>query len=122
MHAKGSLECRAMLEKKIVAHEIMYGVNTGIGEFSEIVLNDDQIKDFQKYLVYNHAAGIGDPASIETVRGAMLGRINVMPTATPVAVLRSQRLMWRCSTRVSPPSPARKDRLAPAATLLRCRR
>ena len=70
-------ECRAMLEKKINAHEIMYGVNTGIGEFSEIVLNDDQIKDFQKYLVYNHAAGIGDPASEEIVRGAMLGRINV---------------------------------------------
>ncbi len=70
-------ECRAMLEKKIAAHEIMYGVNTGIGEFSEIVLNDDQIKDFQKYLVYNHAAGIGEPASIEIVRGAMLGRINV---------------------------------------------
>ena len=69
--------CREMLEKKIVAHEIMYGVNTGIGEFSEMVLNDDQIKDFQKYLVYNHAAGIGEPASIETVRGAMLGRINV---------------------------------------------
>jgi histidine ammonia-lyase len=70
-------ECRAMLEKKIAAHEIMYGVNTGIGEFSEIVLNDDQIKDFQKYLVYNHAAGIGEPASIEAVRGAILGRINV---------------------------------------------
>jgi histidine ammonia-lyase len=70
-------ECRSMLEKKIVAHEIMYGVNTGIGEFSEIVLDDDQIKDFQKYLVYNHAAGIGESASIETVRGAMLGRINV---------------------------------------------
>jgi histidine ammonia-lyase len=69
--------CRAMLEKKIIAHEIMYGVNTGIGEFSEVVLNDDQIKDFQKYLVYNHAAGIGDPAPIEYVRGAMLGRINV---------------------------------------------
>ena len=26
--------CRAMLERKIDAHEIMYGVNTGIGEFS----------------------------------------------------------------------------------------
>lgn len=35
-----------MLEKKVLAHEIMYGVNTGIGEFSEVVLNDDQIKDF----------------------------------------------------------------------------
>ena len=69
--------CRAMLEKKIKAHEIMYGVNTGIGEFSEVVLNDNQIKDFQKYLIYNHAAGIGDPAPIEYVRGAMLSRINV---------------------------------------------
>jgi histidine ammonia-lyase len=69
--------CRAMLEKKIDAHEIMYGVNTGIGEFSEVVLTDDQVKEFQKYLVYNHAAGIGDPAPIEYIRGAMLGRINV---------------------------------------------
>jgi histidine ammonia-lyase len=69
--------CRAMLEKKVEAHEIMYGVNTGIGEFSEVVLNDDQVKDFQKYLIYNHAAGIGDPMPIDWVRGAMLGRINV---------------------------------------------
>jgi len=71
-------ECRAMLEKKIQAKEIMYGVNTGIGEFSEVVLSDDQIEDFQKYLIYNHAAGIGDPAPIEYVRGAMTGRINVL--------------------------------------------
>ena len=66
-----------MLEEKIEAHEIMYGVNTGIGEFSEVVLNDDQVKDFQRYLIYNHAAGIGDPMPIEWVRGAIAGRINV---------------------------------------------
>ncbi|MBW6460154.1 MAG: aromatic amino acid ammonia-lyase [Bacteroidales bacterium] len=69
--------CRAMLEKKIVAREIMYGVNTGIGEFSEMVLTDEQVQQFQRYLIYNHAAGIGDPMPIEWVRGAMLGRINV---------------------------------------------
>jgi histidine ammonia-lyase len=71
------IKCRNMLEEKIQAKEIMYGVNTGIGEFSEMVLDDDQIQDFQKYLVYNHAAGIGDPAPLEFVRGAMAGRINV---------------------------------------------
>lgn len=71
------IKCRNMLEQKIQAKEIMYGVNTGIGEFSEMVLDDDQIADFQKYLVYNHAAGIGDPAPLEFVRGAMAGRINV---------------------------------------------
>ncbi len=70
-------KCRAMLEKKVEKGEIMYGVNTGIGEFSEVVLNADQIKEFQKFLVYNHAAGIGDPAPLEYVRGAMLLRCNV---------------------------------------------
>ncbi|MCK4657284.1 MAG: aromatic amino acid lyase, partial [candidate division Zixibacteria bacterium] len=70
-------KCRAMLEKKIEAKEIMYGVNTGIGEFSEVVLNDEQIQDFQKYLIYNHAAGIGDPAPVDYVRGAMAARVNV---------------------------------------------
>jgi len=69
--------CRAMLEEKIQAHEIMYGVNTGIGEFSEVVLTDEQVQQFQRYLIYNHAAGIGDPVPIEYVRGAIAGRINV---------------------------------------------
>ncbi len=69
--------CRAMVEEKIKAHETMYGVNTGIGEFSERVLDDEQVQQFQKYLIYNHAAGIGEPCPIEHIRGAMAGRINV---------------------------------------------
>ena len=69
--------CRAMVEKKIESKEIMYGVNTGIGEFSEVVLDDDQVKQFQRYLIYNHAAGIGEPAPVEQVRAAMAARINV---------------------------------------------
>lgn len=77
----GALEriktCRAFIEERIDAHEIMYGVNTGIGEFSEVVLDDDQVRDFQKYLIYNHAAGIGEPAPEEHIRAAMLLRANV---------------------------------------------
>lgn len=69
--------CRAMLEKKIIAREIMYGVNTGIGEFSEVVLTDEQVQQFQRYLIYNHSAGIGQPVPEEQVRGAMLARVNV---------------------------------------------
>ncbi len=74
---KRIITCRAFIEEKIVEGEIMYGVNTGIGEFSEVVLTGEQIKQFQKYLIYNHSAGIGEPCPIEHVRGAMLGRINV---------------------------------------------
>jgi len=79
--SKDSIEkikkCREMVEDKISNGEIMYGINTGIGEFSETVLSPDQIKDFQKYLIYNHAAGIGDASPTDHVRAAMLSRINV---------------------------------------------
>ncbi|OGU79156.1 MAG: phenylalanine ammonia-lyase [Ignavibacteria bacterium RBG_16_35_7] len=70
-------KCRTFIEKKITEKEIIYGVNTGIGEFSEVVLTDEQIKNFQRYLIYNHSAGIGKPAPVEHVRAAMLTRINV---------------------------------------------
>jgi len=69
--------CRRMLDKKIEAREIMYGVNTGIGELASVVLSDEQVQQFQRYLIYNHAAGIGEPAPIEHVRGAMFSRIAV---------------------------------------------
>ncbi len=70
-------KCRQMLERKADAREIMYGVNTGIGELSEVVLTDEQVKQFQRFLIYNHAAGIGDPCPIEHVRAAMLSRVAV---------------------------------------------
>jgi len=69
--------CRTFIEERIAAGEIMYGVNTGIGEFSEVVLDENQTREFQKYLIYNHAAGIGDPVPPDQVRAAMLLRANV---------------------------------------------
>jgi histidine ammonia-lyase len=69
--------CRAMLERKVAAREIMYGINTGIGELSEVILSDEEVQQFQRYLVYNHAAGIGEPAPPEHVRAAILSRVNL---------------------------------------------
>ncbi|HEX5950127.1 MAG TPA: aromatic amino acid ammonia-lyase [Actinomycetota bacterium] len=69
--------CRAMLEVKLAAREVMYGTNTGIGEFSEIVLSDEQVERFQRFLVYNHAAGIGQPLPEDVVRAAIASRVNV---------------------------------------------
>jgi len=69
--------CRTFLDERVASHEIMYGVNTGIGEFSEMVLDDEQVKQFQRYLIYNHAAGIGEPCPLDHIRAAMLLRVNV---------------------------------------------
>ena len=100
-------ECRDLVESKINAGEIMYGINTGIGEFSETILDSNQIKDFQKYLIYNHSAGIGDPAPIEHVRAAMVSRINVhakgmsgcrlIITQTLIEMLNKQVTPYVCS-------------------------
>jgi len=70
-------ECRSMIQQKIDNHEVMYGVTTGIGEFSEVVLSPEQVTEFQRFLIYSHAAGIGEAMVEEVVRGAMVGRINV---------------------------------------------
>jgi histidine ammonia-lyase len=79
--APGAVEairrCREMLERKLASREVMYGINTGIGELSEVALDDEQVKLFQRYLIYNHAAGIGEPFSTDVVRAAMLGRVNL---------------------------------------------
>jgi histidine ammonia-lyase len=69
-------KCRDLLERKIRTREIMYGVNTGIGELSEVVLTPEQVEQYQKYLLYSHAAGCGEPCSEENVRAAMLSRLN----------------------------------------------
>lgn len=70
-------QCRAFLEERVASRERIYGTNTGIGEFSEIVLEDAQLEDFQRYLVYNHAAGVGEPAPVEHIRASMFLRILV---------------------------------------------
>ena len=69
-------KCRELLERKIRAREIMYGVNTGIGELSEVVLTPEQVERFQKYLLYSHAAGCGEPCAEEDVRAGMVSRLN----------------------------------------------
>ena len=70
-------KCRTMLEDKIQKREIMYGVNTGIGELASVVLTQDQVEKYQRYLVYSHAAGYGKALPEDVVRAAILSRISV---------------------------------------------
>ena len=71
-------ENRAVVEKKIEERAVMYGVTTGIGELSEVVLTPEQTRQFQKYLIYSHAAGCGEPIPKDAVRASILSRINVL--------------------------------------------
>ncbi len=70
--------CRQFVEDKIAARAVMYGITTGIGELSEVILTPEQTRQFQRFLVYSHSAGCGDPLPEEVVRAAICSRINVL--------------------------------------------
>jgi histidine ammonia-lyase len=69
---------REVVEKLIARREKLYGISTGIGELSNVFLTPEQVKDFQKYLIYSHAAGWGDPVAIDDARAAWLTRVNIL--------------------------------------------
>ncbi len=70
--------CREFVERRVKERAVMYGITTGIGELSETILSPDQTERFQRFLVYSHAAGIGDPLEIPDARSAVLSRISVL--------------------------------------------
>lgn len=70
--------CREFVERKVRERAIMYGITTGIGELSETILTPEQTEQFQRFLVYSHAAGIGEPLQVADARSAMLSRISVL--------------------------------------------
>ena len=72
------IESRQVVERLIAKKEKLYGISTGIGELSNVLLSPDQLKEFQKYVVYSHAAGWGEPVAIDDARAAWLTRVNVL--------------------------------------------
>jgi len=70
--------CREFVERKVRERAVMYGITTGIGELSETILTPEQTERFQRFLVYSHAAGYGDPLEVPDARSAILSRISVL--------------------------------------------
>lgn len=64
-------ENRKLVEQLIKEKQIMYGINTGFGKFSNIIIQDDDLENLQLNLLHSHACGIGEPFS-ETISRAML--------------------------------------------------
>ena len=61
--------CRDFLERNMAAGNVMYGVNTGIGELSEVVLSPEETERFQKRsLIY----GLDTSRKSVRERGAIL--------------------------------------------------
>lgn len=71
-------ESRSYIDGRISQGEVMYGVNTGFGLFSNVRISDSEIEELQRNLIRSHSAGIGTPFSQEETRGILLLRANAL--------------------------------------------
>lgn len=69
---------RDYIEKRILAGEVMYGVNTGFGSFSSVRISDSQIEELQRNLIRSHCVGIGDPFTVNQTKAIMFLRANAL--------------------------------------------
>jgi histidine ammonia-lyase len=56
----------------------VYGVNTGFGNFAETRIDKRDLAALQVNLIRSHAAGVGSPLPVRSVRAAMALRANVL--------------------------------------------
>jgi len=65
--------------KEIVAEEkVVYGINTGFGKFSDVLINQKDVKELQLNLIRSHACGVGEYFSESVSRAMLLLRANAL--------------------------------------------
>lgn len=69
---------RAYVEELVREERVVYGITTGFGRFSNVVIKNEQVEKLQDSLIRSHTCGVGRHFDIEVVRGIMLLRLNAL--------------------------------------------
>src|SRR5580700_9876627 len=69
---------REVLERKLAAGEVVYGVNTGFGGNARYVIPPEELAHHQQNLLEFLSCGVGEPLPEEAVRAAILLRANAL--------------------------------------------
>lgn len=71
-------KARAVVDKFVDEERVVYGITTGFGKFSDVVISKEETKQLQRNLIISHSCGVGNPLDEEIVRGIMLLRANAL--------------------------------------------
>ncbi len=76
---KQAIDESAQYVKDLVKRkEVVYGINTGFGKFSQSIIDEADIEKLQANLIRSHACGVGDYFDDEIVRLIMALRVNAL--------------------------------------------
>jgi|SRR3989339_974275 len=67
---------RQYVEKIALEHKVVYGITTGFGQFKNVILAGEQLRQVQENLIMSHSVGVGKPLAEADVRAAILVRAN----------------------------------------------
>lgn len=89
-------QSRDYVEQLVNDRKVVYGITTGFGKFSNIVISDDQIEQLQVNLIRSHACGVGNYLPEDVVLATMLLRINALVKGLSGIRLSVLQLMADC--------------------------
>jgi histidine ammonia-lyase len=69
---------RAVVDGHAAGDAAVYGVNTGFGSLAEVRIPRSELSALQCNLLRSHAAGVGEPLPVRSVRAMMALRANVL--------------------------------------------
>lgn len=71
-------KARELVDRFVSEERIEYGITTGFGKFSDVVISSEDTKKLQRNLILSHACGVGEELDEEIVRAIMLLRANAL--------------------------------------------
>ncbi len=97
---------RDLVEKDGEEERVSYGITTGFGKFSDVVVSQSETADLQKNLIISHSCGVGEPLPEEVVRGIMFLRIaNLSIGNSGIRRVTMEKLLELLNKRVHPVVP-----------------
>lgn len=93
------LASRAVVDGAVSRGEVVYGVNTGFGNFADVKIGPADLEALQRNLVRSHAAGVGATLPIPETRALMVLRANVLAKGFSGARVETAQLLVECLNR-----------------------
>ncbi|WP_066069411.1 histidine ammonia-lyase [Neobacillus soli] len=69
---------REAVERIVSESRVVYGITTGFGKFSDVLIDKDHVQDLQLNLIRSHACGVGEPFPEVVAKAMVLLRANAL--------------------------------------------
>jgi histidine ammonia-lyase len=69
---------RDAVERIVQEKKVVYGINTGFGKFSDVLIEQENVRDLQLNLIRSHACGVGEPFPEGVSKAMLLLRANAL--------------------------------------------